>query len=86
MTLYTEEDLGKKPNNKQNQTKTQSLNMTYMKDILPPRFKYNIIVTEFTNHWRRGQVYYPQYRANQHFQKKIDIPLKKGEKKIYKAG
>lgn len=60
--------------------------MTYMKDILPPHLKYNVIITDFTNHWRKGQIYYPQYRANQHFQKKIDIPPKKKKKRKYKAG
>lgn len=31
-----------------------------MKDILPPHLKYNVIVTEFTNHWRKEQIYHPQ--------------------------
>lgn len=50
--------------------------MTHMKDISPPHLKYNVIITEFTNHPSKGQIYYPQDGANRDFQKKIDIPHK----------
>lgn len=61
---------------KPTKTKQKSLNMAHMKDISPPHLKHNVIITEFTNHPRKGQIYYPQDGANQDFQNKIDIPHK----------
>lgn len=59
MAPYTEEDSGEK-RRQTTKTKQKSLNMTHMKDILPPLLKYNVIVTEFTNHRRKEQIYHPQ--------------------------
>lgn len=59
--------------------------MTHMEDILPPHLKHNVIITEFTNHGRKGRIYYPQDGANQDFQKKTRYPptKKEGEHKSW---
>lgn len=54
--------------------------MTPTKDMLPPHLKHNVIITEFTNHGRKGRIYYPQDGASRGLQKnKRYPPQRKGE-------